>query len=69
MKLIVGGKCLGMLKAVGEEFPAGKYQRLPSAFTVVCSHSHLDSIQGEAGSQNAQGDLRSGEQEICPGKG
>ena len=27
MKLIVGDKCLGMLKAVGEVFPEDKYQR------------------------------------------
>ena len=27
MKLIVGDKCLGMLKAVGEMFPEAKYQR------------------------------------------
>ena len=27
VKLIVGGKCLGMLEAVGEVFPKAKYQR------------------------------------------
>ena len=27
VKLIVGGKCLGMLEAVGEVFPEAKYQR------------------------------------------
>ena len=27
VKLIVGGKCLGMLEAVGEVFPDAKYQR------------------------------------------
>lgn len=27
VKLIVGDKCLGMLKAVGEIFPEAKYQR------------------------------------------
>ena len=27
VKLIVGDKCLGMLEAVGEEFPEAKYQR------------------------------------------
>ena len=27
VKLVVGDKCLGMLEAVGEVFPAAKYQR------------------------------------------
>ena len=27
MKLLVGDKCMGMLEAVGEEFPDAKYQR------------------------------------------
>lgn len=30
VKLIVGDKCLGMLEAVGEVFPAAKYQRCTS---------------------------------------
>lgn len=32
MKLIVGDKCLGMLKPVGEIFPEAKYQRFTVHF-------------------------------------
>ena len=32
VKLIVGDKCLGMLKAVGEVFPEAKYQRCTAHF-------------------------------------
>ena len=67
VKLIVGDKCLGMLEAVGEVFPDAKYQRCTVHFyrNVFC----CSSLQGKAGSQDAQGDPCPGEQEGCPGKG
>ena len=55
------------LEAVGEVFPEAKYQRcrplLPQY--LLCSAS----FQGEAGSEDAQGDPRPREQESCPGEG
>ena len=69
VKLIVGDKCLGMLEAVGEVFPDAKYQRRTVHFFLSqCILCHT-SLQGEAGSRDAQGDSRPGEQESCPRKG
>ena len=62
VKLIVGDKCLGMLEAVGEVFPEAKYQRCTVHFYRIV-FSHNTSLQGEAGSQDAQGEPRPGEQE------
>ena len=65
VKLVVGDKCLGMLEAVGEVFPEAKYQRCTVHFyRNVFSLS--SPFQSETGGQDAQGDPRPGEQEICP---
>ena len=59
VKLIVGDKCLGMLEAVGEVFPEAKYQRCTVHFYRNVFSGH-DSLQGEAGGKDAQGDPRPG---------
>ncbi len=63
VKLIVGDKCLGMLEAVGEVFPEAKYQRCTVHF--YRNVFSVTSLQGETGSQNAQGDPRPGEQKAA----
>ena len=67
VKLIVGDKCLGMLEAVGEEFPRAKYQRCTvyfyrNVFSVV-PRSRVKLV-----TKIAQGDPRPGKQESSPRK-
>lgn len=49
VKLVVGNKCLGMLEAVGEVFPAAKYQRCTVPLLLQCVPSYA-SPHGETSS-------------------
>ena len=67
VRLIVGDKCLGMLEAVGEVYPDAKYQRCVVRFYRKCFLCGT-AIQGEVGSQDAQGHSCSGKQSCRTGQ-
>lgn len=68
VKLIVGGRDLGMLETIAEVFPEAGYQRCEVIFyrnVCLCDPKRKD----QRSIQNAHGDPRLGESGICQDKG